>query len=83
MRYGISCNILNITNQLFFAYQKLVFEPMVFISSSTKFTKTANFIHALKKKPEVWHKMMTILAMLQHYYNLGYKLLLFKPFFLN
>ncbi len=56
MRYGIRCNIINIANQLFFAYQGLAPKLQVFVSPPTKSTKAANFIHTLKKKQKIWHE---------------------------
>ena len=50
MRYGIRCNIVNIANQMFFAYQDLASELQVFVSLPTEFTKAANFICILKEK---------------------------------
>lgn len=62
IQYGIGCNIVDIANQLFFAYQKLAPELRVFISPSTKSTKAADFIYTLKEKQEIWYKVMTTLA---------------------
>lgn len=50
MRHGIGCNIINVANQLFFAYQGLAPKLRVFISPSTNFTKAADFIRALEEK---------------------------------
>lgn len=54
MRHEIDCNINNISNQLFFAYQRLVPELRVFVSLPTKSTKAADFIRMLEEKQEVW-----------------------------
>lgn len=40
--------------------------------------KEADFIYTLKKKQEVWHKMMTISATPQQYYNPVLKSSLFR-----
>ena len=69
LRHDIECNIVDIANQLSFAYQGLAPELQVFISPSTKSTKAADFICALKEKQKVWHEMMTTLAGSQRYYN--------------
>lgn len=54
MQYEIGCYINNISNQLFFAYQRLVPELRVFVSLPIKSTKAADFICMLKEKQEVW-----------------------------
>lgn len=81
MRHGIGYNIVNIANQLPFAYWGLVSELRVFVLPPTKWTKTVDFIRMLEKKQEIRHKMMTILAGPQRYCNLSqrsssYKILL-------
>lgn len=53
MQYRISSNIINVTNQLFFAYQKLASKLRIFISPPTKLTKAVDFIYALKEKQKV------------------------------
>ena len=53
MRHGIGCNIVNVANQLSFAYRCLVSELRVFISPPTESTKAADFICALEEKQEV------------------------------
>lgn len=53
MQHSIGCNIVNITNQLFFAYRGLAPEFRVFVSFLTKFIRVSNFIHTLKEKQEV------------------------------
>ena len=69
MRYDIKYNIVDIANQLSFAYQSLASELQVFISPPTKSTKVADFICTLEEKQEVWHEMMTTSAGPQRYYN--------------
>ena len=69
MRHGIGCNIVNVANQLFFAYQGLARELRVFVLPPTKSTKAADFIRTLKKKQEIWHKMMTAPSASQRYYS--------------
>ncbi len=59
MRHGIGCNIVNVANQLSFAYRGLAPELQVFVLPFTKLTKAADFICTLEKKPEVWHEIMT------------------------
>ncbi len=44
MRYGIECNIVNVANQLFFAYRGLAPELRVFVSPPTELTKVADSI---------------------------------------
>lgn len=58
MQHCIRCNIVNIANQLSFAYQSLAPELRVFVSPSTEFTKAADFICMLEEKQEVWHEIM-------------------------
>lgn len=53
MQYGIDNNIVNIANQLSFAYQGIAPELKIYILASTKITKASNFIRALEKKQEV------------------------------
>ena len=69
MRHGIGCNIIDVANQLSFAYRGLAPELRVFISPLTESTKVADFICALEEKQEVWHEMMTTPAGPQRYYN--------------
>ena len=79
MRHGIGCNIVDVANQLSFAYRGLAPELRVFISPPTELTKAADFIRALKEKQEVWHEMMTTPAMPQRYYNPVRRLSPFRP----
>lgn len=73
MRYGIECNIIDVANQLSFAYQGIALELWVFVSPPTELTKAANFIHVLEEKQEVWHKMMTTPTTSYRYYNLAWR----------
>lgn len=59
IQYNIGCNIVDVANQLSFAYRGLAPEFHVFVSPPTKSTKATDFIRTLEKKQEVWHKMMT------------------------
>ena len=68
MRHGIGCNIVDVANQLSFAYRGLAPELRVFVSPPTESTKAADFICTLEEKQEVWHEMMTT-AGPQRYYN--------------
>ena len=68
MRHGIGCNIVDVANQLSFAYRGLAPELRVFVSPPTESTKAADFIRTLEEKQEVWHEMMTT-AGPQRYYN--------------
>ncbi len=70
MRHGIGCNIVNVANQLSFAYRGLAPELRVFVTPPTKSTKAFDFIRALKEKQEVWHEMMTTPPTPHRYYNL-------------
>ena len=69
MRHGIGCNIIDVANQLSFAYRGIAPEFRVFVSPPTKSTKAADFICALEKKQEVWYKMMITPATSHRYYN--------------
>lgn len=69
MRHDIKCNIVDIANQRFFAYQGIAPELRVFVLPPIKLTKATNFIRALEKKQEVWYKMITISPGPQQYYN--------------
>lgn len=79
MKYDIGYNIINITNELSFAYQGLAPELQVFVSPLTESIKAADFICVLEEKQEVWYKMMTILIKLQKYYNPVQKLSPYRP----
>ena len=71
MQHGIGSNIVNIANQLSFAYRGLAPELRVFVSPPTKSTKPADFIRALEEKQEVWNEMRTTPAGSQRYDNLA------------
>lgn len=62
IQHRIGCNIVDVANKLFFAYQSLALEFRVFVSPPTELTKAADFICILEEKQEVWHEMMTTLA---------------------
>ena len=79
MQHGIGCNIVDVANQLSFAYRGLAPELWVFVSPSTESTKAADFICALEEKQEVWHEMMTTPAGPQQYYNLARKSSPYRP----
>lgn len=70
MRHGIGCNIIDMANQLSFAYRSLAPELQVFVMPLTESTKAFDFIHALKEKQKVWHEMMTSPTTSHRYYNL-------------
>ena len=69
MQHDIRCNIVNVANQLSFAYRGLAPELRVFVMPPTKSTKVSDFIRALEKKQEVWHEMMTTSTAPHKYYN--------------
>ena len=69
MRHGIGCNIIDVANQLSFAYRGIAPELRLFVSPPTELTKAADFIRALEEKQEVWHEMMTAPSAPQRYYN--------------
>ena len=69
MRHGIGYNIVNVANQLFFAYCGIAPELRVFILPPTKSTKSSDFICTLEEKQEVWHKMMATPTAPHRYYN--------------
>lgn len=50
IQHNIGCNIVNVANQLSFAYQGLVLELRVFVSFSTESTKAADFLCMLEEK---------------------------------
>lgn len=81
MQHGIGCNIIDVANQLSFAYKGLAPELRVFVMPPTKSTKASDFIHTLKKKQKVWYKMMTTPAVSYKYYNLTQRPLpsLYRP----
>ncbi len=60
MRHGIGCNIVDVANQLFFAYRGIAPKLKVFVSPPTESTRAADFICALEEKQEVWHEMMSL-----------------------
>ncbi len=69
MRHGIGCNIVDVANQLSFAYRGLAPELRVFVTPPTEATRAFDFIRALEEKQEVWHEMMTAPAAPPRYYN--------------
>ena len=69
MRHGIGCNIVDVANQLSFAYRGLAPELRVFVMPPTESTKASDFICALEEKQEVWHEIMTTPATPHKYYN--------------
>ena len=71
IRYNIGCNIVDIVNQLSFAYRGLAPELRVFVSPPTELTKAADFIYVLEEKQEVWHEIMTTPAGLEWYHTLA------------
>lgn len=77
MQYGIGCNIVDVVNQLSFAYKGLAPEFQVFVTLRTKSTKTSDFIRVLEKKQNVWPKMMTAPTAPHKYYNPAQRLSLF------
>lgn len=62
MQHNIDCNIVNIANQFFFAYQGLILELKIFILSPTKLTKVVDIRDVFKEKQDVLDKIMTTLA---------------------
>lgn len=60
MHHGIDCNIIDVANQLSFAYRGIAPELRVFILLPTKTAKVSNFIWVLEEKQEVWHEMMAM-----------------------
>ena len=53
MRHGIGCNIVDVANQLFFAYRGIALKLRVFVSPPTESTKVADFICTLEEKQKV------------------------------
>ena len=78
MRHGIGCNIVDMANQLSFAYQGLAPELRVFVSPLTESTKAADFICTFEEKQEVWHEIMNT-AGPQRYYNPIQRPLPYRP----
>lgn len=69
MRHGIGCNIVDVANQLSFAYCGIAPELQVFVFLPTKTIKAFDLIRALEEKQEVWHEMMATPAAPSQYYN--------------
>lgn len=80
MYHSIDCNIVDIANQLSFAYHDIALEFKVFISLHTKVTKTFDFIRVFVEKQDVWHKMIAISITQNQYYNNFCRLFIFRPF---
>lgn len=53
MQHSIGCNIVDVANQVSFAYRSIAPKLKIFILPPTKSTKTSDFIRTLKKKQEV------------------------------
>ena len=69
IRHGIGCNIVDVANQLSFAYRTIAPELRVFVSPPTEVMRASDFISALEEKQEVWYEMMTAPMMLGRYYK--------------
>lgn len=78
MWYGIGWNIVNVANQLSFAYRGIAPKLRVFVLPLIKSTRAANFIHALEEKQEVCHKIMSVPAVSSQYHNSFCRLSLFS-----
>ena len=79
MQHRIGYNIVNVANQLSFAYRGLAPKLQVFISPPTESTKAADFVCALEKQQKVWYEMMTTLAGSQRYDNPTQRSSPYKP----
>lgn len=53
IRYIMRCNIVDITNQLLFAYRGLVSEFRIFVTLFIDITKATVFIQVIQEKQEV------------------------------
>lgn len=71
--HSIGYNIIDIANQLFFAYKGIVSELWVFVLPPTESKKAADFICMFEEKQKVWHEMMTTLDTSHKYYNLTWR----------
>lgn len=69
MCHEIGYNIVNIANQLFFAYCDITPELRVFVLPSTEVTRASDFIRTLEEKQEVSYEMMTAPMILGKYYE--------------
>lgn len=58
IRYGIGYNIVNISNQLSFAYQDLAYNTRIFIFTSTTMTKASNFIKSIEEKQKTGNNIL-------------------------
>lgn len=54
---GMGYNIVKITNRLCFAFYGITPELRVLISLSIEAMRASDFIHTLKEKQEIWHKI--------------------------
>lgn len=79
MRHGIGCNIVDIANQLSFAYHGIAPELRIFVLPPTETTKAADFIRILEEKQEVWHEMMTMMTTSSQYHDSLCRLPPFRP----
>lgn len=57
IRYEISCNIVDIINQLSFTYRGVAPELKIFIPPPTQITKVSDFIYLMEEKREAWFDM--------------------------
>ena len=69
IQQGIGCNIVDVANQLSFAYRGITPKLKVFVSPPTKSTKASDFIRTFKEKQEVRHKMIATPTVPHKYYN--------------
>lgn len=78
MRYRIGCNIIDVINQVSFAYHDIISKIKVFVLPLIEATRAFDFIRILEEKQEVWHKMMTIPMVSSRYYKNFYCPSLFR-----
>ena len=69
MWHGIGCNIVDVANQLSFAYRGIAPELRIFVSPPTESTRAAEFIRALEEKQKVWHEMMSVPTVSSRHHN--------------
>lgn len=67
IRHGIGCNIVDIANQLSFAYRGVAPELRIFIPPLTRTTKASDFIRLMEEKQEAWFDMLASRPMFRRF----------------
>ena len=67
IQHGIGCNIVDIANQLSFAYRGVAPELRIFLPPPYHTTKASDFICLMKEKQEAWFDILAFRPLLQYF----------------